>query len=156
MNKLKRQNKPGTWIALRLTIICSAACLLASTWLPVIEIKGFDTFNFASVALWAGKVARFTLGGVILAALLPSLLSARWLLALSVGILFSPLLDMIIRSLSLAEMMGAGDGGDIKSLIVPLTGFWVAAAGLALWIVDLVIESVKVLIQLKQGSNQRA
>lgn len=154
MNYLKQKTKPIIWIAQRIPILGSAACLLAATWLPVIEIKGFDTFDFASVALWAGKIARFTLGAVILSSLLPSLLAARWLLALSVGIIFSPLLDMVIRSLALAEMMDAGDGTDFKSLIIPLKGIWVAAMGLTLWIADLLIEGVKALLGMKRRYSQ--
>lgn len=141
------------WVALRLSILCSAVSLIMATWLPVIEIKGFDTFDFASVALWAGKVSRFTLGGIILALLLPNLQAARWLLALSVGILFSPLLDMVVRSLSLAEMMKTDDGGDVTALIVPLKGSWFACVGLVFWIVDLMLAGVRSLMLRKRHSN---
>jgi hypothetical protein len=154
MNYLKQKNKPIVWFAQRIPILGTAACLLAATSLPVIEIKGFDTFDFASVALWAGKIARCTIGAAIFSSLLPSLFAARWLLALSVGIIFSPLLDMVVRSRSLAEMMNSGDGEDFKSMIIPLIGLWVAALGLTLWIADLLIEGVKTLLGMKSRSSQ--
>jgi hypothetical protein len=136
MNRPRNNQQPLLWITLRMPILLSAGLLLAATWLPVVEIKGFDTFDFSTVALWAGRISRFTLGAAILALALPSLYAARWFLVLSVGILLSPLVDMVVRSLSLAEMMDVGIGGDFKSLIVPLNGSWVAAAGLVLWIAD--------------------
>lgn len=149
MNRPRNNKKPVLWVAMRMPILISATLLLAATWLPVVEIKGFDTFDFASVALWAGRIARFTLAATILALALPSQTAARWFLALSVGILLSPLVDMVVRSLSLAEMMDAGLGGDFKSLIIPLKGSWLAAAGLVLWLTDSVWVAVRVMLRRK-------
>ena len=137
MSHSMNQASPAAFVAFRIPMLCAAVLLLMATWFPVIEIKGFDTFNFSTVALWPSRIARFTLIAVILAVFLPSLQTARWLLALSVGILFSPLLDMVVRSVSLAEIMDAGESGDVKSLIVPLKGSWAAAGGLAFWLIDL-------------------
>lgn len=149
MNRARNNNSPLPLIAVRLPILISASLLLAATWLPVVEIKGFDTFDFSTVALWAGRIARFTLAAAILSITLPSLITARWFLVLSVGILLSPLVDMVVRSLSLAEMMDAGLGGDFKSLIVPLNGTWAAVAGLLLWLADSIWAGITTVLRRK-------
>jgi hypothetical protein len=58
-------------------------------------------------------------------------------MALSVGILISPLADMAVRAMDLAKMMETDGPGDIKELIVIRAGTWVCMAGLVFWLLDL-------------------
>jgi len=119
-----------------LLLLAAAALLLRASWLPVIEIKGFDTFALESVAMWATRAARVTLIAVILCLLVRPLALSRWWMALSVGILIGPLADMAVRTVDLVEMMKSSGQGDMSALIVIKTGTWVCAAGLACWLLD--------------------
>jgi hypothetical protein len=101
-----------------LLLLAAAALLLRASWLPVIEIKGFDTFALESVAMWATRAARVTLIAVILCLLVRPLALARWWMALSVG------------------------QGDMSELIVIKTGTWVCAAGLACWLLDIAAATI--------------
>jgi hypothetical protein len=122
----------------RLLLLGASAMLLLATWLPAIEIKGFDTFALETMAMWATRAARFTLVAVILCLPIRPLGVARWWMALSVGILIGPLADMAVRAVDLAKIMMETSGpGDITELIVIRTGTWVCATGLVLWLLDL-------------------
>ena len=134
-----RNHSPKSFWPQRLPGFIAAALLLRATWLPIIEIKGFDTFAFDSMALWATRSARVTLGIAILCLMLRSLTISRWWMALAVGILFSPLADMMVRAADLADMMKAEIQGDLKQLIVFRTGVWFCVAGLGFWLLDLVL-----------------
>ena len=134
-----RQPCPVSRLLGSLLLLCSAGLLLWATRLPVIEIKGFDTFALESVAMWATRAARVTLIVVILCLPLRPLGISRWWMALSVGILIGPLADMAVRTVDLTEMMKSSDQGDISKLIVIRTGTWVCAVGLACWVLDLLV-----------------
>jgi hypothetical protein len=125
-----------------LLLLAAAALLLRASWLPVIEIKGFDTFALESVAMWATRAARVTLIAVILCLLVRPLALARWWMALSVGILIGPLADMAVRTVDLVEMMKSSGQGDMSELIVIKTGTWVCAAGLACWLLDIAAATI--------------
>ncbi|MEI6653856.1 MAG: hypothetical protein WCP45_03745 [Verrucomicrobiota bacterium] len=116
----------------------AAGLLLRATWLPVIEIKGFDTFTLETVAMWATRAARVILGIALGCLLLRPLTVARWWMALAVGILLSPLADMAIRAQDLTQMMKTSGTADVSGLIVLRAGAWVCLAGLALWLLDIV------------------
>ena len=116
----------------------AAGLLLRATWLPVIEIKGFDTFTLVTVAMWATRAARVILGIALGCLWLRPLTVARWWMALAVGILLSPLADMAIRAADLTQMMETSGTGDVSGLIVLRTGAWVCLAGLVLWLLDIV------------------
>ena len=120
-------------------LACAAGLLLRATWLPVVEIKGFDTFALESVAMWATRAARVTLIATLLCLPLRPLGIARWWMALSVGILIGPLADMAVRTVDLADMMKSGGQGDIAKLIVIQTGTWICAVGLVAWLLDLLL-----------------
>lgn len=136
MNTL-RKPAPAKGLLETLLLLVAAALLLRATWLPVIEIKGFDTFALESVAMWATRAARVTLIAAMLCLALRSLGVSRWWMALSVGILIGPLADMAVRAVDLAEMMKTSGQGDPTGLIVVRAGTWVCAAGLACWLLDL-------------------
>ncbi|MEN9974492.1 MAG: hypothetical protein RLZZ282_498 [Verrucomicrobiota bacterium] len=126
------------WLAC-LPLCLAAALLLGATWIPVIEIKGFDTFSLESVAMWATRAARVTLLGALLCLLLRPLGVSRWAMALSVGILIGPLADMGVRAMDLARMMETEGPGDFTGLIVVRAGTWICMAGLVFWLLDLAI-----------------
>jgi hypothetical protein len=128
----------GRCILERLPIVAAAALFLLATRLPVIEIKGFDTFSLTSVAMWATKAARITLGVALVCVLVRPLGISRWWMALSVGILLSPLADMAIRAKDLVEMMG-DDAVDANDMIVLKDGTRACAAGLGFWVLDLLL-----------------
>lgn len=155
MNRLKQQSTiPSKAIALRLPILAAAGILMASTWLPIVEIKGFDTFALKSVALWPGIIVRYTLSITALCLLLPSLQLSRWWMALSIGILFSPLLDIALRAKDLAEMMTSEDMPSAADLVIPLKGFWAFVIGFALWLIDLCLFSFLFLKGKLQAGNE--
>jgi hypothetical protein len=120
-----------------LPLCIAAALLLRATWLPVIEIKGFDTFALETVAMWATRAARVTLVISMVCLLVRPLAISRWWLALAVGIMLSPLADMAVRAVDLVKMMGNEGPGKIDELIVLRTGTWICAAGLLFWLLDL-------------------
>jgi hypothetical protein len=136
MNDSRKPTLAPSWLAC-LPLCLAATLLLRSTWLPVIEIKGFDTFALESVAMWATRAARVTLLISLLCLLIRPLGVSRWWMALSVGILISPLADMAVRAMDLAKMMETDGPGDIKELIVIRAGTWVCMAGLVFWLLDL-------------------
>ncbi len=125
------------WSLECLLLALAATLLLRATWLPVIEIKGFDTFALESVAMWATRAARVTLAIALLCLLIRPLTVARWWMALAIGILLSPLADMAIRADDLAKMMKTSGAGDIDGLVVLRSGTWVCVAGLLCWVLDL-------------------
>lgn len=128
-----------TWGRLeRMPLLFAALLLLRATWLPVIEIKGFDTFALDSIAMWATRAARFTLIASILTLLIRSRAPSRWWMALSVGILFGPLSDMAVRAADLAKMMQPEGIDEINHFIIILPGTWICMAGLIFWLGDLV------------------
>jgi len=120
-------------------LACSAGLLLRATWLPVIEVKGFDTFALESMALWATRAARVTLIASLVCLPIRPLGIARWWMALSIGILFSHLADMGVQAADMAKMMPGGGSIDIMKVIVLRTGTWFCAAGLACWLLDLLV-----------------
>lgn len=136
----------------RLLLLIAADLLLIATWLPVIEIKGFDTFAFDSLALWATRSARVTLTIVLICLLIRPIFLSRWWLAFSVGILFSPLTDMVVRAIDLAEMMKSQVEGDMTQLIILRTGAWFCVAGLSFWLLDLVVAGVRLLLARREKS----
>ena len=132
-----RHHKQTCWLE-RLPIVIAAILLLRATWLPVIEIKGFDTFSLDSIALWATRGARVTLCFALPCLMLRSLsLSlSRWWMALAVGILFSPLTDMAVRATDLAKMMESQVDGGVGQLVVLRQGTWFCVVGLLFWLID--------------------
>jgi hypothetical protein len=123
----------------RLPLLAAAVLFLVATRLPIIEIKGFDTFSLTSVAMWATRAARFTLGAGLLCLLIRPMEISRWWMALSVGILLGPLADMAIRSADLVEMMGTDGPADPGEMIVLQSGTWACVAGLGFWVLDVVV-----------------
>jgi len=138
MNSL-RQPTATNYLLDRLPLVLAAALLLWATWLPVIEIKGFDTFALDTVAMWATRAARVTLIATLLCLVIRPLTVSRWWLALSAGILLSPLADMAVRAIDLTKMMGTEGPGNINDLIVIRGGSWVCLIGVVFWLLDLTI-----------------
>lgn len=131
----------------RAWIFFSATFLLVASWMPIVEIKGFDTFDISTVALWGGRIANVTLFSTILTLMMQGQLVARWFLALSVGVLCSPMIDLLARCMSLADMMNSGQSIDITSLIVPLWGAWALCFGMVCWFFDLLALCVRKFIK---------
>ncbi|MEI6176639.1 MAG: hypothetical protein WCS43_07085 [Verrucomicrobiota bacterium] len=140
------------WLA-RLPLLIAAGLLLRASWLPVIEIKGFDTFAFESLALWATRSARVTLVIVLVCLLFRPMSLSRWWMALSVGILVSPLTDMVVRAADLAEMMKSQIDGDMTQLIILRTGTWFCVAGLSFWLLDLAVAGVRLLLAMREKNR---
>ena len=136
-----------------LLMLAAAALLLRASFVPVIEIKGFDTFALESVALWATRIARITLGAAVLCLLVKPLGVSRWWLALSVGIMIGPLTDMAMRAVDLAKMMATDGPGNINDLIVIRTGTWLCAAGLGCWLLDLAVATSRRVCAWRGGNN---
>jgi hypothetical protein len=136
----------------RLPLLIAAGLLLRASWLPVIEIKGFDTFAFESLALWATRSARVTLAIAMVCLLFRPISLSRWWMAFSVGILFSPMTDMVVRAIDLAEMMKSQVEGDMTQLIILRTGTWFCVAGLSFWLLDLVVAGVRLLLARREKS----
>jgi hypothetical protein len=141
-NHPRRHGVRPTPLLLRIPIAVSAALLLAATWLPVVEIKGFDTFALDSIALWAARGARIALVGALACLLLRTLDVSRWWMALAAGILFAPLADMAVRALDLVEMMQDQIEGGPWDLIALKSGSWLCLAGLVFWLLDLAMAGV--------------
>ena len=115
----------------------SALFLIAASWMPVLEIRGFDTFGLNTIALWATRGARFALLACLLCLTMRSPAASRWWMALAVGMLSAPLMDMAVRSIDLMEMMGENGPTVDEGLIRPLAGSWLLVIGLMLWLADL-------------------
>jgi hypothetical protein len=137
----------------RLLLLIAAGLLLRASWLPVIEIKGFDTFAFESLALWATRSARVTLAIVLVFLLFRPMFLSRWWMAFSVGILFSPMTDMVVRAIDLAEMMKSQVEGDMTQLIILRTGTWFCVAGLSFWLLDLGVAGVRLLLARREKNR---
>jgi len=152
MNTLRKPS-PATKVLECLLLVCSAGLLLRATWLPVIEVKGFDTFALESIALWATRAARVTLVATILCLPLRPLGIARWWMALSIGILFSHLADMGVQAADMAKMMPGGGSIDIMNVIVFRTGTWFCAAGLACWVLDLLLALAGLVRTWRRGQS---
>jgi hypothetical protein len=152
MNTLRTRSRKNFWL-LRLPLFIAAVLLLRATWLPVIEIKGFDTFAFESLALWATCSARVTLAIVLVCLLLRPLSLSRWWMAFSVGILFSPLTDMAVRAADLAKMMKSQVEGDMTQLIILRTGTWFCVAGLSFWLLDLAMAGALLLLARREKNR---
>lgn len=140
MNTFRNPALAPSWMAC-LPLCLAATLLLRASWLPVIEIKGFDTFALETVAMWATRAARVTLLISLACLLIRPLGVSRWWMALSVGILIGPLADMVARAMDLSKMMATDGPGDIKQLIVIRAGTWFCLAGLAFWLLDLAAAS---------------
>jgi len=134
----------------RLLLLIAADLLLIATWLPMIEIKGFDTFAFDSLHLWATRSARGTLTIVLVCLLFRPMSLSRWWMALTIGILFSPLTDMIVQAADLMNMMKSQVEGDMTQLIILRTGTWFCVAGLFFWLLDLTIAGVRLLLARRE------
>lgn len=151
MNQYRKHQLAFFWLE-RLPLIIASAVLLLATWLPVVEIKGFDTFALETVAKSATQAARFSLVAGLLCISFCSIGVPRWWMALSVGILFGPLADMAVRAADLTEMMQADSPVEISDIIVIRTGTWVCVAGLAFWLIDLMFTLTK-FIRRKRGGH---
>lgn len=150
MNQNRKHQLAFFWLE-RLPLIIAAAVLLLATWLPVVEIKGFDTFALETVAKSATQAVRFSLvAGLLCISFCPVGVS-RWWMALSVGILFGPLADMAVRAADLTGMMQSDSPVKISDIIVIRTGTWICVAGLAFWLIDLVSALMKFIRQKKSG-----
>lgn len=117
----------------------AALLLLASSWFPLIEIKGFDTFELETISSIASRSVRITLGMVLLALIFRKIQIARWWLVFSVGILVIPLADRMKQSLDMLRMMdsaGTMDSGVMANSVVLLPGAWMCVAGLMAWMAD--------------------
>jgi len=137
MNQDRKHQIIFFWLD-RLPLIIAAALLILATWLPLVEIKGFDTFTLEAVAKSATQAVRSSLvAGLLSISFFPTGVS-RWLMALSVGILFGPLADVVLRALDLTEMMQSDSPVKISEIIVIRTGTWICLVGLAFWLIDVV------------------
>lgn len=139
MNTLSPSRSWAGLILERLPLLAAAVLLLIATREPVVEIKGFDTFSLSSVAMWATRAARFTLGAALVFLLFRPLDFSRWWMALSAGILLGPLADMAIRSADLVEMMGSDAPSNPEEMIVLLSGAKICAAGFTFWVIDVIL-----------------
>jgi len=130
-------------IALRVPIAASATALLVAASLPMIEIKGFDTFALDSIALWAARGARVALWVALGCLMFRAQSLSRWWMALAIGILFSPMIDMAANALDLAEMMRDQISGSPMEMIQLKSGAYLCVVGLGFWLLDLLIAGVR-------------
>lgn len=134
-----RQPCPATRPLACLLILCAAGLLLRATWLPVFKIKILGDLDLEGMGMWATHAARYTLIAAILCLPLRPLGLSRWWMALSVGILFGPLASLVGQAVDLTKTMGSEAPVNIKDVVQPLTGAWICAAGLACWLLDLLV-----------------
>jgi len=143
VNIIKRSHYSSRALMLRAPIAVSASLLLAATWLPVIEIRGFDTFALDMIALWAARGARVALVAALACLVFRTTAVSRWWMALASGILFAPLADMAVRAVDLVEMMQDQIQGGPWDLIALKSGSWLCLAGLVLWLLDLALAAIQ-------------
>jgi len=115
--------------------------VLRATWLPVFQVKGMgpdlDLENFAK---WTTHALRYTLIATLVCLPLRPLGISRWWMALSVGILFSMLASLVEQAIAYTQLPDAVVTVDSFMDKAPLlTGAKFCAAGLACWLLDLLV-----------------
>jgi len=121
-------------------LACAAGLLLRATWLPVFKIKILGELNLESMGMWATHAARYTFIAALLCLPLRPLGVSRWWMALSVGILFGPLASLAGQAIDLANSLATSENPvNLKDVVQPLTGAKFCAAGLACWLLDLLV-----------------
>ncbi|MCH7228920.1 hypothetical protein [Haloferula sp. A504] len=106
---------------------------------PLFELRGFDEFGLDSVSEWTGPMVRWTLFASLGSLLLPFRAPVRWFMALSAGLLVSPLVGLVSEASALAASMSSDQEVRPFDLIEIRVGLRCMIAGTATCLLDALI-----------------